>query len=487
MIVCKLSNSLEVYGLPESFLYELQHKCRFDLTFLRDDTLPNQLNLFSKNKDSVTIPRGLFYEIEAYSQRNNLPLKLEYQTCNGTEESFTINPKINYKTGIFHYQDRIINELKKYHTVRLESAAGSGKTAVSVLFTGIINKGPVLFLANKDRLLRQFINTVSTVLQIPKDQVGIIKANKRIIKNITAGSLQTIGKDSFDLDSIKNTFYIVFMDECHISTALTYRKVLLSLAPRYLIGLSATPEHYSSDELNRLMDAMLGPIAVKVFHNEIPGRIIPEIYTRETGRSFRYKARKESPEFVKHKCRNKLYSDIATDFERNRLILNDCWKLLKANHKILITVQRVSHGQNLHDYLTHAGISCSFPYTFNVDKSGNENFKVNHKQLDLDVDRIDSGEVDVLIGTYSLFQTGFDCKPLSAILLASPFSGTNTTMIIQAVGRIQRHSFNKTNAVVIDYVDDSYPTNLLRDWANSRETFFKKTYNNSYKLSFKKF
>jgi superfamily II DNA or RNA helicase len=469
VITCRISNSLEIAGLPSEIQNWFETSSSFNTFAFSTDDIPANLKLFERvDKTTIKVPRGFLSMLQTYCNSSNQKLKIIYETAKEKPTKFKIDPSINYKTGVFSYQDRVVKDLLQYNHCRLQVPAGGGKTVISCLLIGKLNKGPTLFLVNKDRLLRQFVNTVKKVLGLKEEDIGIIKAKKFSIKPITVGSLQTMGKETFDLEAIKEEFHTVFFDECHISAALTYRRVLLGLAPYRLYGLSATPEHYASEELNNLMDGLLGPIAVVIKEDEIPGRMLPETATIETGKSYYYDVSPGDPSWRQHKQRNNLYNAIAEDNDRNDMIASDTKKLVKKGHKVLITVSRVAHGAVLKDKLTKLGIKVSFPYKIIKRKGKEDDQKVDHKQLDLDVDSILAGDIDVLIGTYSLFQTGFDCANLSAVQLASPFSGANSTILIQVFGRIQRYSFDKTQAVALDYTDDSFPNNTLRDWANDR-------------------
>jgi len=203
---------------------------------------------------------------------------------------------------------------------------------------------------------------------------------------------------------------------------------------------------------------------------------VPETATIETGKSFYYDVGPGDPSWKQHRNRNNLYNSIAEDDDRNNMIVGDCKKLIRNGHKVLITVARVFHGEILAKKLRDLGVSVSFPYKIVKRKGKDDDQKVDHKQLDLDVSDVLEGKIDVVIGTYSLFQTGFDCKVLSALQIASPFSGANSTVLIQVFGRIQRHAYNKKSPVALDYTDDSYPTNALRDWSNSRIEEMKKRF-----------
>ncbi len=394
MIKIIVSNKLEVYNLPPELDPFLRSACQFEIP-IYSDGIPQFIDLYEQLDNYISLPRGFLKTIENYCIKNKLKYDIEYKTAPPIKYNFTINSKINYKTGPYHYQEKTVNKLLKYNLTRLEAPCSSGKTVIACLLIGLLNEGPILFLADQDRLIRQFINTVEKVLDIPKEDIGIIKAKKHIIKPITVGSLRTLGKEGFDLEAIKNTFHVVFFDECHISTALTYRRVILGLAPYRLYGLSATPEHYSSKELNRLMTALLGDIDIKIDKSQIPGRIEPEIVKRETNLSFFYNVEKNSPDWYKHKALNKLFNAISEHKERNDLIIRDCLKLVKIGCKVLITTKRVAHAAYLYTQLSQYDMKVSFPYIYKITKQGEEQAKVNHKQLDIDVEEIERGNIDV--------------------------------------------------------------------------------------------
>ena len=478
MVRCIISNKLEIIGLPKDLEEYYRYKCRYNTSVYSSEDIPDPLDLFEKTEKGIRIPRGLLNEVYSLCLQRGLEIKIFNEGYVGEQQNFKINPNINYTSGVYGYQGKAVNELMQYTTARLQAMPGSGKTAMMCLISALLNKGPCLYLANKQRLIKQFMLTAEKVLNIPEKEIGIIKQKKCIIKPLTCGSLQTMGKKDFDLGAVKNSFTSVYYDESHLSTALTYRRVLLGLAPQRLYGFSATPDHYSSEDLNHLMSALLGPVAVKVKDEEIPKRLIPDVYTRFTRHTFYFSADSSSEQWRIRKQRHKLYDAIGNSVTRDNLIIGDALKLLSIGHKLLICVNRVSHGKKLYQLLTSSGIKVSFPYKIKKTKTGEYKAQVDHKKLNEDVFEIERGNINVIIGTYKLFDTGFDCPSLSAILYAAPFSGDNTTQIIQSAGRIQRFRIDKQHPIVIDYLDDSHPVNVLQHWGHKRAEFLQKTYRN---------
>jgi superfamily II DNA or RNA helicase len=440
-----LSNCLQVTGLPLELKQLYQQHCYYDLTGYRDDDI-NELRLYKELPEgSIQIPRGLESHLLGQLQHRGIPVHRTLDVGEGSPCEYEINPKLDYTSGLYYYQGPATDQLLQYNTGRLQVSPGGGKTVCACLSFAKSNDGPVLFLADTNNLLDQFIRTAMFVFQIPRDKIGILQ-------------------------------------ECHVSSAYTYRNILLSLAPKRLYGLSATPHHYNNDHLTRLMEDMLGPVVSRVRDDQIPERLTPEVFSRETGRQYYFIQTEGQPKWRVDKARHRVKEEIKNDTTRNKMIVRDGSILINMGHKLLITVDRVEHGKILTDMFSEVGINLSFPYKRckKKDKNGNkiDGWTVNQKRVSEDVDGIVSGEFQGMIGTYKLFGKGYDCPALSAVLKAAPYSGQNTTQAEQVVGRIQRHYFDKDSGVVIDYVDDSQPNNELRSWAEGRKGFYLTKYGN---------
>lgn len=479
VLTYEVADGIHIHQPPSFIVDYYKSRCIYNTSAFVDINVPSILNLCTETSSGIIIPRGLEKDFILLCKNSGIKAQQKSNTQLPSEAfPYQIVPEIDYKQGVFWYQDKATSDLILHNTARMQAVTASGKTLMSCICMAKLGLAPVLFLANQDRLLKQFRSTVVKAFGIPESEIGIIKAKKHVIKPITCGSLQTMGKEGFDLDAVRGIFKVVFYDECHLSTALTYRRVLLGLAPEKLYGLSATPEHYSSSDLNDLMDALLGPIEVTISEDVIPSRLTPITFSRNTGCSFFFNDSEDMPQWRRWKIKARLDNDLISHPERNKMIVEDCTRLVKsAGHKVIVCVNRVAHGAILYKMLTERGIACSFPYK-NVPcgEADDDKATVNHKQLNLDVEALENGELSVIIGTYKLFGTGFDCKPLSAVLLAAPFSGKNTTQLEQVIGRILRFTPTKTQAIAIDYADSSHPNSRLTQWASDRADFLDRKY-----------
>ena len=64
------------------------------------------------------------------------------------------------------------------------------------------------------------------------------------------------------------------------------------------------------------------------------------------------------------------------------------------------------------------------------------------------IERVQTGKVDILLGTQSIFSEGISVNPLSCLILATPVS--NTPLLTQLVGRVIREYPGKIDPVVVD-------------------------------------
>lgn len=473
LVEIKIDDGLYVRGLPPAIASYFRDRCLFRL---ENNGEIEEVDLYREAGSTPVLPRGYIYELVQILTHGNIPYSFISQEGKYLDCNHVINPEINYTSGPFAYQGTYINQLiNNYKIGRLQAPTGAGKTILSSIIIGLLNKGPVLFLANKDVLLRQFTREVSKVLQIPKEEIGLIKQKSLNIKPVTAGSLQTIGKSTFDIDQIRNKFYTVFFDEVHYGSALQARNAILNLGAERLYGLSATPEHYKDETKNEIMTALFGPVVVQVPESVIPKRLTPVILVRKTDLNFYYDFDRAFPQWKKFKLKHGLEEQIATNKERNILIVKDCYNLVvNLGHKVIICVNRVEHGETLVKALKKIDIRVSFPYK----KDKKDKFQVDHKKLDSDVENMKDNLIDVIVGTYKLIDTGFNVPQLSAIQLAGPVNGENSTALIQSTGRILRYLPNKETAIVLDYADESGPHPLLKTWAEKRADFFKSKYHN---------
>ena len=141
-------------------------------------------------------------------------------------------------------QLQVERSLGRPHSLMV-AATGTGKTVMAALdykhLRMQLSSAKLLFIAHRKEILRQSMMTFRHVLKDgtfgemwvdgkTPTQWNTVFAS---IQTLAANGLEKIAPDSFD---------VVFIDEFHHAAATSYTAILNKLAPKHLIGLTATPE-----------------------------------------------------------------------------------------------------------------------------------------------------------------------------------------------------------------------------------------------------
>jgi len=118
-------------------------------------------------------------------------------------------------------------------------ATGLGKTYVSAFDSQPFRR--VLFVAHREEILTQALETFRKVR--PSARLGLYHGTQKDPHaDVLFASIQTLSQDEH-LESFDPThFDDVLVDEFHHASAETYRRVLDHFEPKFLLGLTATPD-----------------------------------------------------------------------------------------------------------------------------------------------------------------------------------------------------------------------------------------------------
>jgi len=388
--------------------------------------IPQYLKYYDLEPDgSLTLPRGFTGQLISMCRKNKEPFVWDDQR--------RVLPEVDFKfKGILKpFQREAVDDMLKKDFGTLCSSTGSGKTVMSLALIAH-RKQPTLIIVHTKELLNQWRDRIETFLGIPKSEIGMIGNGKfRIGGKITVGMVQTLAKRASEVvKSIGN----VIVDETHRLPGHTMAGVVSQFDSKYMTGLSATP--YRRDGLSNVIFWTIGDIHHTVDKAELvtQGHILKaEVVTRET--EFRTTF-DPSAEY------SKMISELTKDEERNDLIASDVAEQVKNGEGIcLVLSDRKGHCEALQTALNeNHGIESEL-------LTGD----VTTKKRKAIVDKLNGGQVKVLIATGQLIGEGFDMGGLSILFLATPvrFSGR----VLQYLGRVLRPAKGKEKAMVFDYVD----------------------------------
>jgi superfamily II DNA or RNA helicase/diadenosine tetraphosphate (Ap4A) HIT family hydrolase/HKD family nuclease len=127
-------------------------------------------------------------------------------------------------------------------------ATGLGKTWLSAFDSSSPEFSRVLFVAHREEILVQALGTYRRVR--PQAVLGhYTGAEKNPAAEVVFASIQTLGRRRHLEVFGPEDFDYVVVDEFHHASAATYRRLIDYFKPRFLLGLTATPERTDGGDL----------------------------------------------------------------------------------------------------------------------------------------------------------------------------------------------------------------------------------------------
>ena len=247
---------------------------------------------------------------------------------------------------------------------------------------------------------------------------GIIGSGKYDISPpIVVGNIQTLYKLR---GKIEKEFGTIIIDECHHIPANTFSKLVDASYARYKIGLSGTVQR--KDGKHVIMPDYFGHTK---FTPPKENYMEPTIEVIQTKIRFM--------DGAKIPWANRV-NDLVRQEEYGKLICFLAAAYRKQGHKVLLLSDRVYFLKRVKETL---GEHCELI-------TGEVPLAEREKKIE----RVQSGKVDILLGTQSIFSEGISVNPLSCLILATPVS--NTPLLTQLVGRVIREYPGKIDPVVVD-------------------------------------
>ena len=195
-----------------------------------------------------------------YSQLEKQPEKVkdELITFLGTSPMFKafeadLPVQMGQTIELRDYQQEAIDNLKKMREggktiALLYHATGVGKTITAATDAKAVG-GRTLFLVNALKLASQAKETFAKVW--PEATLGeYTGSQKDMTQTVIFATVQSISKDLEKFSPMDFDYLIV--DECHHAAANTYQKIFTYFHPKFILGLTATPERSDGEDMLEL-------------------------------------------------------------------------------------------------------------------------------------------------------------------------------------------------------------------------------------------
>lgn len=301
----------------------------------------------------------------------------------------------------------------------ISAVTGSGKSLVAGLLINALQVRTLIVVPSLE--LRSQL-TESMVRWFGKGKVG--KGKDIWIENVQA----------LDPGSPVIGYDCVIVDEFHHSGAKTYRKLNVKAwnGIYYRFGLSATPFRNSDDE-RLLLESVLSQVVYRIDYKKASdnGYIVPvEGYYFELPKQ----------ETDAHTWAQ-VYSELVVKNDRRNITISGLLKDLRDADKFcLCLVKEIAHGEEL-------SAMTGVPFVNGQDGTTREY-----------IEKFNSGEIKVLIGTTGVIGEGVDSRPCEYVVIAG--LGKAKSAFMQQVGRALRRYGDKQSAKIIIVCDKSHKFTL---------------------------
>ncbi len=349
----------------------------------------------------------------------------------------------NIAVNPYPYQREILDELHAAREIHnhwrnlVVMATGTGKTVVAALdykrlrSAGTINS--LLFVAHRKEILKQSLLTFRQTLQ--DGSFGELLADgerpqewRHVFASIQSLTRIPLKSDQFD---------IVIVDEFHHAEAATYARLLGQLAPKILLGLTATPERTDGADILHWFDGGKPTVELRLWEALERDLLVPFHYfgihdatdlskltwRRGTG----YDVLELTNLYTGHEARVAMVIKALTDKLAN-----------VGDMRAVGFCVSIAHAEFMANRFNQKGIP-SVAVTSATDRNDRE-----QALIDLQERKINA------VFTVDLFNEGIDVPQIDTVLFLRPTE--SATVFLQQLGRGLRFADDKPCLTVLDFV-----------------------------------
>jgi superfamily II DNA or RNA helicase len=318
---------------------------------------------------------------------------------------------------------------------------GFGKTVIALWLAAQLGR-KTLVVVHKEFLLEQWRERIATF--VPDARIGILQGSKVDTdgKDFVIAMVQSLAGRAYE-SHVVDSFGFLVLDEAHHLGARFFSQVFFAVKAKYVLGLTATPKR--KDNCTQLLHDHMGQVAYQAVDVSLATASVVQVKVSSPWQSRKgMELDKGQVELLKSKL-------AMHDAARNSLLVEWCLRAVRAGRRCMLLSHRTKHLELLkHDFDQFAEATSAL-YVGGMTRAARE----------------DAAVAQCIFGGFAFAQEGLDIPELDFLVLATPAAD-----VVQAVGRILRHSEDKKPPLVVDVVDDAC-ANFVH-LANSRLSYYKR-------------
>ncbi len=315
----------------------------------------------------------------------------------------------------------------------IQAATGVGKTFLAAFDSKEFSR--ILYIAHRNEILNQAKETFQKVI---KDKTfGFFNGEtKNTDADIVFASVNTLGRNEYLNENyfIPDSFDYIIIDEFHHAAASQYQNIINYFKPKFLLGLTATPERLDRKDIFKITDYNV-PYRIDLFEAINKGLLVP----------FRYYGIYDDTDYDQAVFRNNKYQEESLNnlyignLKRNKLIL-DHYRKHNPKRTLAFCSSR-KHADAMAKYFNDNGVPSAAVY------SGPINSTVMNREIALE--KLRNEEIKVIF-CVDIFNEGLDVPEIDCVLFLRPTE--SPVIFFQQLGRGLRKNKNKDYLTVLDFL-----------------------------------
>lgn len=396
---------------------------------------PRIISCAEEHPDHIGLPRGCLADVRQLLADLNItpvvrdergpgqPLDVAFQGTLRPEQRRAADAMLAHETGV------------------LSATTAFGKTVVAAWLIAE-RRVNTLVLVHRRQLLEQWVDRLSTFLNVPPAAIGQIGGGRhKPTGTLDVALIQSLVRKGVVSDRVGDYGHLI-VDECHHLSAHSFEQVARRAKARFVAGLSATVVR--KDGHHPIVFMQCGPVRHRV-SAKAQAAFRPfdhAVIVRPTAfQSCNNAGSDKRTEF------QALYKALIDDETRNRQICADVLEAVRDGRSPLVLTERHEHLDRLASQLSggvrrllvlHGGMG-----------------RREHQAVADQLAAVPRREERVLLATGKYIGEGFDDARLDTLFLTLPISWRGT--VAQYVGRLHRLCDGKRDVRVYDYADLNVP------------------------------
>ena len=333
----------------------------------------------------------------------------------------------------------------------LISATGTGKTFLSAFDVKRFKPKRLLFVVHRRNIAKAALRSFQYL--IPNVSMGIFSGNtKETDSDFIFSTVQTIHKKEYREMFDRDAFDYIIIDEVHRAGAQSYQDIVDYFKPKFLLGMSATPERSDDFDIYEMFDHNIA-YEIRLIQAMEYNLLCPFHYYGITDMTIDGIEIDDKSEF------NILTSELRVDYIIEKI--NEYGYSGDRIHGLIFCsrkdeCEKLSQLFNMRGYKTLA-------------LTGDSSEEMRQKAID-SLESNDENSLDYIF-TVDIFNEGIDIPKVNQVVMLRPTE--SAIVFVQQLGRGLRKNDSKEYVVIIDFIGN-YEKNFLIPVALSGQTNYNK-------------